>query len=86
MRGAEYLSEGFGEGIEEDVLNWELVAFISVQLSAALGFADTDPVCCAVAGTAEAVLFHKGFHEHRLIAITGLPMVWQLFVDTSQDS
>jgi len=70
------LSEGFGKGIEEDVFNWELVAFISIQLSVTLGCADIDPVCCAVASTAEAFLFHKGFKEHRLIAITSLPMLW----------
>nr|WP_320410903.1 hypothetical protein [Candidatus Hakubella thermalkaliphila] len=85
-RGAECLTEVLVEGIEEDVLHREWVTGVSIQLSPPLGLSNLDPVTSAVAGTVEPPLFDKGFQQDRLVAIAGLPVLWQAPGDAGQNS
>lgn len=58
---------------------------VSIQFSPALGLSNMDPVSRAVAGTAEATLFDKGFEHNRLVVIVNLPIARQALGNACQD-
>ena len=62
------------EGVEVNVLHGQKALFLAVELTASLGFADVDPVCCPVAGPAETVTLDIGFQKDGPEPIAGVPV------------
>ena len=65
------------DGFEEDVLDGESELVGGVELAAALGLADVDPVGGAIAGATEALAFAEGFEQDGSEAVAALPVEGQ---------
>ena len=74
------------EGIQEDVLDGQGVAVFAIELSAALGLADVQPVGGTIAGAPKTRLLHKGFQQNRSVAVAILPILRQLFDHTGENT
>ena len=59
---------------------------MAIKFASALSLAYMCPIGCTVAGAAKTLLFDKSFKKNRLIAVTFLPIMWQLPCYASQDS
>ena len=82
------VQDGFPVGpkrLEVDVLDGagELVA--AVELAAALGFADEDPVRAAVGGAVEARGFAEGFEQDGADGVASAPVVGQASFDLGEE-
>ena len=85
MRGGEVLSEGAVQGIQPDILDRQGVLVGDVELAAACGLPDVDPVGRFVAGAAEAIGLDEGFKQDGLVAVTVLPIGGQTAGDVAED-
>ena len=65
------------ERVEKDVLDGQRPLVVAVELAAALGVTDVDPVCGPVAGSLESLSFHEGFEQNRAVAVALLPVLAQ---------
>ncbi len=65
------------QGIEVDVLHRECVGVVAVELAAAFGGSDPDPVRSLVAGAGVTADLDEGLDEERLVAVAGVPVVAQ---------
>ena len=72
------------ERFDEDVLDRLGVFVASIQLAAALGLAQMDPVGGAVAGPGEAGCFAEGLQQHGSDAVALLPVLGQLAFEAGQ--
>ena len=72
------------ERFDEDVFYRLGVLVVSIQLAAALGLAQMDPVGGAVADPGEAGCFAEGLQQHAPDAVALLPVVGQLALEAGQ--
>ena len=59
---------------------------MDVEFTSSLGLPDTDPVCCAVTGSLESLLFHEGFHQDGSVGIKHLPIGGYLGGQKAEDT
>ena len=81
-RGYEKAPRG---ALEVDVLHWERVGVVAVELAAAFCATDPDPVRSLVAGTPAATDLDESLDDKRLLAVVGLPVVSQTMGDGAEE-
>ena len=74
-RGAEAAAEVSCERMEPDVLLGQSSAGVDIELAAALGLADVEPVGGTVAGAEETIALDEGLQQQWAVAVAGLPVV-----------
>ena len=62
------------DGLEQDVFDGQGGAVVDIELAAALGLADMDPVGGSVAGALEASRVTEGLQEHGTLPVAVVPV------------
>lgn len=75
----ECLAEVLIKGVEKDIFDGQRAEVIAVEFASSLCLSNMRPIVCPVAGAAKTPLFYKGFKKNRLITVTVLPVLRQLY-------
>ena len=85
LSAAELSGKVAGEGIDPDALDGLSIAVQPIEFAAALGVAQTQPICGLVAGAGESGLLDEGLQQHRSIGVSDMPVFGQATGGQSQD-